>query len=142
LVDDDGHITGIIDWDSCISVPKCIEYTGMPNFLYCDLLPGYSIARCPHMTWAFEHYRSVYVVAMEECVGEDAKFLRKSAVYQAVLAALEKECDCRGVVELLMKEMSGSRRVDVGDFWGRVGYEWPDAERKFRGEIGELLGLE
>ena len=143
LVDDDGHVTGIIDWDSCSSVPACIGYTSLPTFLRRDLLPGYTIARCPHMTWAFEHYRDVYARAMEECVGkEEARFAKKSALYQLVLAGLEKDADCRDVVEGLLKEIPEFRRVDVEDFWLRVGQGWPDAERKLRERVGELLGLE
>jgi hypothetical protein len=53
---------------------------------------------------------------MEECTGEDANSTRKSHIYQTVLAALEKDCDCKDVVELLMKEMRVFRRVDVEDF--------------------------
>jgi hypothetical protein len=50
LVDDNGNVTGIIDWDSCISVPACIGYTSFPMFLRRDFLPEYSMARCLHMT--------------------------------------------------------------------------------------------
>jgi hypothetical protein len=84
----DGNVTGIIDWDSCFSVPACIGYTSLPTFLRRDLLPDYSIALMPHMTWAFDHYRDVYAEAMEECIGEpEAKFTRKSALY---LSAVDK----------------------------------------------------
>jgi hypothetical protein len=139
LVSPSGHVTGIIDWDSCTSVPECIGYTSLPTFLRRDFLPEYSMARSPHMTWAFEHYREVYAEAMEEYVGGEAKLTRKSAIYQMVLAGLEKDVDCRDVVEMLLREIPEFPRVNVEDLLGRVGLGWPDAERKLREKIGELL---
>jgi hypothetical protein len=37
LVDDDGNVTGITDWDSCLIVPRCIGPASLPAFLQ----PGY-----------------------------------------------------------------------------------------------------
>jgi hypothetical protein len=45
LVSPSGHVTGIIDWDSCTSVPECIGYTSLPTFIRRDFLPEYSMAR-------------------------------------------------------------------------------------------------
>lgn len=33
FVDSDGHITGIIDWDSCRIVPRCVGFATLPEFL-------------------------------------------------------------------------------------------------------------
>jgi hypothetical protein len=143
LVDSTGAVTGIIDWDDCMSVPRCVGYTSMPTFLRRDWPPVYSIARLPHMTWAFEQYRTVYVEAMEEFVGkEDAKYTCKSVIYQTVLAALAKYVDCRDAVETLLKDITDFRRVDVVDLWGRVGYGWPAAEGNPREKIVQLLAPE
>jgi hypothetical protein len=33
LVDDDGNVTGIIDWDGFMAVPRCVSYASVPEFL-------------------------------------------------------------------------------------------------------------
>ncbi|KAI4610444.1 hypothetical protein J4E80_008208 [Alternaria sp. BMP 0032] len=140
LVDEDGNVTGIIDWDACAAVPRCIGYTSMPTFLRRDWLPDYGLGRLPHMTWAIERYREVYTQAMEDlCQSSDVNFTRKSAMYQLVLAALDKDFRCRDVVELLLREMPEYRRVDVNSFCRRLGQGWPAAEKALRMKMAELL---
>ncbi|KAI4648697.1 uncharacterized protein J4E78_008760 [Alternaria triticimaculans] len=140
LVDEDGNVTGIIDWDACAAVPRCIGYTSMPTFLRRDWLPDYGLGRLPHMTWAIERYREVYTQAMEElCQSSDVNFTRKSAMYQLVLAALDKDFRCRDVVKLLLREMPEYRRVDVNSFCRKLGQGWPAAEKALRMKMAELL---
>jgi aminoglycoside phosphotransferase len=33
LVDDDGEVTGILDWDSCSVVPRSVGYASLPLLL-------------------------------------------------------------------------------------------------------------
>lgn len=140
LVDEDGNVTGIIDWDACAAVPRCIGYTSMPTFLRRDWLPDYGLGRLPHMTWAIERYREVYTQAMEGfCESSDVNFTRKSAMYQLVLAALDKDFRCRDVVKLLLREMPEYRRVDVNSFCRKLGQGWPAAEKALRMKMAELL---
>ncbi|KAF1943563.1 hypothetical protein EJ02DRAFT_464907 [Clathrospora elynae] len=51
LVDNDGNVTGIIDWDGYINVPRCIGYTSLSTFLRRDWLPEQTMVRLPHMSW-------------------------------------------------------------------------------------------
>ena len=140
LVDEDGNVTGIIDWDACAAVPRCIGYTSMPTFLRRDWLPDYGLGRLPHMTWAIQRYREVYTQAMKEfCQPSDVNFTRKSAMYQLVLAAVDKDFRCRDVVTLLLREMPEYRRVGVNSFCRRLGQGWPAAEKALRMKMAELL---
>ncbi|KAF1835313.1 hypothetical protein BDW02DRAFT_548549 [Decorospora gaudefroyi] len=140
LVDEHGNVTGIIDWDGCMAVPRCISYTSLPTFLRRDWLPGSTMGHVPHMTWAFEHYRQIYVAAMKEfCGPADAKFTLKSHIYQAVLAALDGDVDCRDVAKLFIQEIPEFRRVDGEALFRRLGVGWPDAEGLLKVKIAELL---
>jgi hypothetical protein len=140
LVDSDGNVTGIIDWDGCAAVPRCLGYISTPTFLRRDWLPDYTLARLPHMTWALERYRNVYAEAMDEfCEFLDAKYTCKSVMYQLVLAALDKDVACMEVVEMLLREIPEFRRVDVKMFCRRLGQRWPAAEEALKVRIAELL---
>jgi hypothetical protein len=140
LVDDDGNVTGIIDWDGCAAVPRCVGYSSMPTFLRRDWLPDYGLNRLPHMTWAIGRYREVYTQAMNEfCMSSNAKYTRKSAMYQLVLAALDKDFSCIEVVKMLLRDMSEYRRIAVDLFCRRLGQGWPAAEEALKVKIAELL---
>lgn len=56
LVDYKGNVTGIIDWDGCMAVPRCIGYTSLPTFLRCDWLPGHTVSGWPYITWSIQRY--------------------------------------------------------------------------------------
>jgi serine/threonine protein kinase len=140
LVDNEGNVTGIIDWDGSAAVPHCLGYTSMPIFLRRDWLPDYSISRLPHMSWALDRYREVYAQAVHEfCKSSDARYTRKSPMYQLVLAALDKDAQCIDVVEMLLHEIPELRRVDVNAFCRRLGHGWPAAEEVLKAKIAEWL---
>ncbi|KAH6853016.1 hypothetical protein BKA58DRAFT_326105, partial [Alternaria rosae] len=140
LVDADGNVTGLIDWDTCAAVPRCVGYTSMATFHRRDWLSDYTLGRFPHMIWAIERYCEVYTQAMSDfCESSDAKYMRKSAIYQLVLTDLDKEFSCRDVVKLLLREMHAYRRVDVNSFCRRLEQGWPAAEKALRMNIAELL---
>lgn len=112
----------------------------MPTFLRRDWLPDYTLGRLPHMIWAIERYRELYAQAMSDfCESSNAKYTRKSAMYQLVLAALDKDFSCRDVVKLLLREMPAYRRVDMNSFCRRLGQGWPAAEKALRMNIAEPL---
>ncbi|KAL1795376.1 hypothetical protein ACET3X_007192 [Alternaria dauci] len=139
LVDDDGNVTGIIDWDGCAAVPHCLGYASMPTFLRRDWLPEYNISRLPHLSWSLNRYREVYAQAMGEfCESSDAKYTRKSPMYQLVLAALDKDAQWINVVETLLHEKPEFRRVDVRSFCRRLGHGWPAAEA-LKAKVAEWL---
>jgi hypothetical protein len=112
----------------------------MPTFLRRDWLLDYALNRLPHMTWAIERYRKVYTQAMNEfCKSSDAKYTRRSAMYQLMLAALDKDFSCTEVVEMLLRDMPEYRRIAVNLFCRRLGQGWPAAEEALKVKIAELL---
>ncbi|CAO2657953.1 Nn.00g072130.m01.CDS01 [Neocucurbitaria sp. VM-36] len=149
LIDDAGNVTCIIDWDGCMSVPRCIGYTSLPTFLRRDWLPDHTIDRAPHTTWSLDNYRDIYAKAMEDSCQPpislasrdqiDAKFTRKSAIYQALLAAVYEDEDIQDVVGKLLVEIPELRRVNLDSFYVRLGKGWPAAEKVLEAKIPELL---
>ncbi|KAF1851476.1 uncharacterized protein K460DRAFT_268296, partial [Cucurbitaria berberidis CBS 394.84] len=149
LVDDEGNVTGIIDWDGCMSVPRCIGYTSLPTFLRRDWLPDHDMNRGPHMTWSLDRYRDLYAHAMKEyCKPSspladpkqtDAMFTRKSAIYQALQAAIHEDSDVRDIVTKLLREIPEFRHVDIDQLHYRLGQGWPAAERALTEKAYELL---
>jgi len=148
LVDDDGNVTGLIDWDGCMSVPRCVGYSSLPTFLRGDWLDDHTMAKSPYMTWSLDHYRSVYATAMTEACQtdngspSDAQYTKKSAMYQALLAVFYEDEDCRQVIGKLLAEIEEFRRVDVKQFCIRLGKGWPAAEKVLKEKLAELLAPE
>ncbi|KAH7086458.1 hypothetical protein FB567DRAFT_406039, partial [Paraphoma chrysanthemicola] len=85
-----GEVTGIIDWDKCRAAPRCIGFASLPAFLTPDWAPDYATWGQPHMPWELDEYRNVYAHAMLEATGSegDGKYTIKSAIYEAINAAL------------------------------------------------------
>lgn len=90
LVDDEGNVTGIIDWGRCLSVPRCVGAASAPLFLQKDWMPAYlnKLDTAPYMTFGTHRYRQIYAAALAEHGCEDAKYTSKSAMYQAAVIAL------------------------------------------------------
>jgi serine/threonine protein kinase len=140
LIDDDGNVTGIIDWDGCMSVPRCIGPTSLPMFLRRDWLDDHTINHFPHMTWSLDRYRNIYSTAMHEaCNGGDAKYTKKSAIYQGLLAVLYEDADCREFLGKLLAEIPEFRRVDPNELYLRLGKGWPAAEKVLKGKVAGVL---
>ncbi|ORY14217.1 kinase-like domain-containing protein, partial [Clohesyomyces aquaticus] len=95
LVDDSGKITGIIDWDLTVTVPRCIGYASLPLFLQEDWNENYDMESACHMPWSLDYYRSLYAEYMADATRNsstgafgDGKYTRKSHIYQAADAAM------------------------------------------------------
>jgi serine/threonine protein kinase len=148
LVDADGNVTGIIDFDGCHAAPRCVGYSSLPTFLRRDWLDERSMAQWTTMTWSLNRYRTIYASAMAEaCRTEDgtpidAQYTNKSAIYQAFLALFYDDEDCREVVGKLLAEIDDIRRIDVKLFCVRLGKGWPAAEQVLREKITDLLAPE
>lgn len=68
LVNDDGNITSIIDWDRSYVGPRCIGPAAVPEFLRQDWFPRYvnSLFQPPHTAWNTHSYREIYAAALVE----------------------------------------------------------------------------
>ncbi|KAF2820723.1 hypothetical protein CC86DRAFT_248941, partial [Ophiobolus disseminans] len=138
LVDADGNVTGLLDWDGCTTVPRCAGYASLPSFLTQDWEAKYDPTESPYMSWQLDRYRAVYAQAMEETGCPEAKYTAKSAMYCAVMdvAQLGGGGDAQDLVKKLLVECGNFRR------WGSVervlmmlGKGWPRAEEFMKGEI-------
>ncbi|KAH6220328.1 hypothetical protein HBI42_103140 [Parastagonospora nodorum] len=142
LVDYKGNVTGIIDWDGCMAVPRCVGYTSLPTFLRRDWLPGHMVSGWPYITWSIQRYREAYSAAMKKACGSDnndARFTKKSAIYQALFAVLYEDEECPTVLGNMLGEIDGFRRVDPWDLCVQLGKGWPAAEKVLKGKITHLL---
>lgn len=90
LVDDEGNVTGIIDWDKCLSVPRCVGAASAPLFLQKDWMPAClnNLDTAPHLGFTTHRYRQIYAAALAEHGCADAKYTTKSAMYHAAIMAL------------------------------------------------------
>jgi hypothetical protein len=139
LVDEEGNVTGIIDWDKAFAAPRCIGASAVPIFLRSDWYPRYThqLGLTPHMAWNEHYYREIYAAATVEAGNPDAKYTLKLAIYQACMAALD--CDGFGnyndLIERLIRYIPECR-VDVDDLKIGLGKGWPAAtemlERQFK----------
>ncbi|KAI4689073.1 hypothetical protein J4E81_007790 [Alternaria sp. BMP 2799] len=139
LVDDDGNVTGIIDWDNCLAVPRCIGYASLPDFLRRDWNEDFSLADSPHMpTWEIQKYADIYADAMAETGCVDAKYTRKSGMYRAIAGAIDHG-DITDVIEKLFAHIPGLRMSNVVELQRLIGGGWVEGEDYIRKAIGELL---
>jgi aminoglycoside phosphotransferase (APT) family kinase protein len=144
LVDEEGNVTGIIDWDKAFAAPRCIGAAAVPVFLRSDWFPRYThdLWITPNMGWNEQYYREIYAAAMVEAGNPDAKYTSKSAMYQACIAALYKgQCgpgdggDHNDLLEKLVRCIPDCRIV-IDDPKIALGMGWPAAremlERQFK----------
>jgi hypothetical protein len=140
LVDEDGNVTGIIDWDASYTAPRCIGAAAVPIFLRSDWFPRYvhDIRLTPHMGWNYQHYREVYAAAMFEAGNPDAHFTLNSALYQSVFAAVTEFGNRYSLVEKLLPELPDCR-VDARDFQIGLGLGWTAAEEMLREQLPKIF---
>ncbi len=140
LVDDDGNVTGILDWDGCLAVPRCVGYASFPDFLRRDWQHDFTLSDSPYMSFQLDRYRQIYAEAMEETGCPDARFTRKSATYRAIEEALTGEGDCPVLIKKILLELPGLRRTNIKEFLMHLGRDdWTEAEEWLSQQIGELL---
>jgi hypothetical protein len=75
----------------------------------------------------------------ESCSKGDAVFMRKSNIYQAVLATLYEGEENRGVVVKLLREIPQLRHACLEEFCWRLGVGCPAGEELLGVKIAELL---
>jgi hypothetical protein len=128
LVDHDGNVTGIIDWDKSYATPRCIGSSAVPIFLRSGWFPWYThdLRITPHMGWNEHYYRQIYAAAMVEAGNPDAIYTSKSAMYQACTAALYTGGEYMDLIEKLIRYIPECR-IDTMDLKLGLGMGWPAA---------------
>ncbi|KAF2820348.1 hypothetical protein CC86DRAFT_398063 [Ophiobolus disseminans] len=144
-VDDEGNVTGIIDWGGCHAVPRCVGFASLPLFLRGDWLDDQT--QCA-MMWSLNRYRSIFADAMKEACQtddgslSDAQYTNKSAMYQALLAVFFDGETCLQFVAKVLNEIVDFRRVNAEQLCAQLGKGWPAAEKVLAEKIAELMAPE
>jgi hypothetical protein len=143
LVDETGNITGIIDWEGCLAVPRCVGYSCLPEFLRRDWTSSFSLKDSPHMTFRLNHYRRIYADAMLATGCPDAKYTRKSAMYRAIVDAINNDdntsCSPPDLITKMVAQLPDFNTWDVDELETCLGEGWAEAEECLKEEIGRLL---
>jgi hypothetical protein len=137
LVDDEGNVTGIIDWDGLMTVPECLGPTANPFFLRRDMLPKFSFSIAPFAYLALPKYREVYADEMSKHT--DARYTLKSTWYQAVYAVLYEDADPYQVVEMVLKEIPEFKFMPTALLYTQLAKGWPIVESLLREKISQMF---
>jgi hypothetical protein len=143
LCDPTGRVTGIIDWDECRAVPRCVGFSSIPIFLKYDWCPEWDPSEI-HMPWENEEYRQIYASAMLKETGSngDGMYTAKSHMYEAVHAALYGSClggTIEDVCQRIWRELPCARRFHEFEFFQVLGDEWDQGEWKVNNELRRLM---
>jgi hypothetical protein len=92
----------------------------------------------PH--WKLEYYQQIYTDAMLATGAPDAKYTRKSAMYRAVVDAVN-EGSPMDLIQKLCACVPGLRRVDVEELEMLIGRGWKEGELFVRRELKKVLDV-
>lgn len=140
LINGAGEVTGILDWDGSISMPRCVGGAAVPHFFERDFYPNAAVNSLI-LSWRSNHYRSVYAAALVEAGNVDARFTTKSHIYQAGFAALYEGGDRHHFVERLI-QMLPDVLMDVDDFKALVGKGCNVTDAMLKEELWKILDPE
>jgi serine/threonine protein kinase len=139
LVDNEGNVTGILDWDNCSIVPRSVGYASLPLFLRKDWLPGWDLRTHPYTSWTLNEYQDTYINAMMETGCPDARYTRKSGMYHAVRAALYEGGDILDALQKILAEIPEFRRISHLQLLQLVGRGNHSLEPLMAKKLWELL---
>ena len=119
MVDDEGSLTGIIDWDNVYTVPRYLGYATYPGWITRDwdpLMYGYPDTETEDSPEKLETYRELYSEKMLEGLQDkgDWAFVQKSHVYEAVSLAASSEMIRLEIVRKLVDHVLGEDDEDDG----------------------------
>ena len=146
LVDGEGNLTGIFDWDGVASVPRQIGWSMLPYWLQQDWYSGYCWPPATGVEYAmlwpeqYEKYRRDFRRYMWEACGGigDCRYTGKSHIYRAMLNSTADRYDAYCIVQNVLADILPRRRGmaycnQIGAYGFRDGEkEWLQARlRKF-----------
>ncbi|KAF3041732.1 hypothetical protein E8E12_007854 [Didymella heteroderae] len=142
IADSEGNVTGIIDWDRCAAVPRCIGAASAPFLLMKDWQPAYlnTLDTPPHLGFTTHRYRQIYAAVLAEYGCEDAQYTTKSAVYQPGIQA-PYDRDYGDVDDFLGKVLHcvPEFRGDVKETIQAFGAGWPAGERLIQRHLKDVF---
>jgi hypothetical protein len=140
FIDDDGNVTGILDWDGSLAMPRCVAHAAAPHFLELDWY-GKASLHTPFLPWRAGHYRNIYAAALLDAANPDVKFTSKSHMYQAVFAALYEGTNKQDVMSRLLKEIPGFQ-LDEWEVTYLLAKGCKMTEDMLKKELGKILNPE
>ncbi|KAF1923703.1 uncharacterized protein M421DRAFT_74579 [Didymella exigua CBS 183.55] len=138
LCDDEGNVTGIIDWEGCTTTPRCAGYSAVPDFLRRCWVPEHEASDMPHMDWQVDQYVQIYTDAMRDFTPRGAVYTRKSAMYNAIVRAVA-EGNAMDLCLKLFKQIPAMCGVNAQTFEGLIGKGCPEAEAFIKEKLEKLL---
>lgn len=148
MVDDEGDVTGIIDWDLVQTAPPYAGYTSYPSFITRDwnpLMYGWpKLAHSENSPEELEHYRAYYNQQMGSALGREGDWIytEKSHVTEAVWnAALNSTCR-PGICTKLVQAAVGAEE-DATDILYDLGTDRLNENdwRVVKEKLGRLVSL-
>ncbi|KAJ4375662.1 hypothetical protein N0V86_007195 [Didymella sp. IMI 355093] len=138
LTDEEGNVTGIIDWKGCTTMPRCAGYSAVPDFLRRYWVPEHVASDMPHMDWQVDRYVQIYTDAMREFSPKGAVYTRKSAMYEAIVRAVT-EGNAMDLCQKLFRKVPAMCGTDADTFEQLIGKGCSEAEAFVRDELEKLL---
>ena len=98
MIDEQGNLTGLIDWDNVHTVPRFLGYSSFPGWITRDwdpLMYNYPRNERENSPEELEQYRERYCNKMKHLLdqGGDSRFTTKSHIYEAAaIAATSDAC--------------------------------------------------
>jgi hypothetical protein len=112
MVDDEGDVTGIMDWDLVQTVPRFLGYCRYPEWITGDWDPTqyeylqHNNCERENSPEELKKYRKWYEIEMKKCLrGRDARFTRKSHIYEAVAIAATSDDSRLEVVKKILERI-------------------------------------
>lgn len=150
LVDDDGTITGIIDWDDVDVRPRQGAAAAYPMWLTVDWDPlfyGWSRDASPEHNAGYDSpaelatYRRAYLDAITRASGGKLTHItRNSHIWTTLYIALSSKMATSGIVDHLSKFVFGSSLLGYDVEEGIKGGAWYALEQT-PGTIAEITGM-
>lgn len=152
LVDDEGNVTGIIDWDHVQTMPRWVGYTRYPSWITRDwdpLMYGWpKMKESENSPEELERYRAHYDREMGAAMGYegDWAYTRKShvreAVWIAALNSMNRLEICRKMVEAVVEtrqQKQGEEGAVMEEVEGGKGHEEEYGEDGVEGDALDIL---
>lgn len=152
FADDEGNITGLIDWDRLDTVPAYMGWFSVPIWLEADWLSqfewpgpiGAPLTGKMSPPEELERYREDYARYIKEASENhpDSVFTCKSHLFDAVVMALGKSGDMRELMEKILWTVLPRAKADV--FFEQLGeHGWvPGQEEHMRRKLKTLFGVQ
>lgn len=157
LVDDQGNVTGLVDWDLIKTMPRYVGYTAYPKFLTMDWDPlnrDWNLPkqfRFAESTAALARYRSHYGKELDQALHgqQDCGLTQRSHIIGAIWFAANESLYCsdicmkflsavKSVRDSTERDFLSMRKVENKNFAIQDSFE--EYEREF-GNLSELLAV-